>query len=100
MAKMYTGNTPPAEKGWLEIHICQDTDQTEWTVYRKPQSHTQEWADYKIVATGKVSRKANYWLSFNSRTEKFSLSRDLGILQANRPKLFSIIQHLCGIAAT
>lgn len=89
--KMYAGRIP--DEQWSQVGQCSD-DGVEWRVFSKPQDHSDEWLTYKIVANGRASGKANYWLARNNRTGQIGFARDYAIMQMNRPNLFRQVEGM------
>lgn len=90
--KMYTGKPELLleSDGWERMGSWVDKKENglEWIFFIKPQSHSQDWATYKVVANGKALRKANYWFGFNSRTDAFAFIKDISIMKENRMELY------------
>lgn len=87
--KMYKGQIPPSP--WAQVHRA-TVDGVEWLVFEKSQAHSDEWVTYKVVANGRASSKANYWMARNKTTGKIAFARDYAIMKTTRPELFSIVE--------
>ena len=94
MAKMYKGNIPDTGEGWDEIDRCMDKDSGEWILFGKKQDHDKNWWTVKIVANGRASSKANYWLAINIKTGQLGFSRDYVYMRENRPELHAQIETI------
>ncbi len=94
MAKMYMGNIPEVSEGWDEINRCMDKDSVEWLIFSKEQDHDKNWWTIKIVAKGRASSKANYWLAINIKTGQLGFSRDYVFMRENRPELHAQIETI------
>ena len=89
--KMYAGRTP--DEQWNQIGTATDHG-LEWRVYSKAQDHSNDWLTYKIVANGRASGKANYWLARNNKTGRIGFARDYYLLQTSRPELFAQVEGM------
>ena len=85
----YAGRHPSASDGWEQIGAFEG-----WKVYTKGQAHTDEWITCKVVADGRVERKANYWLTKNIKTGQCGFARDLAIMKNHRPELHQFVEGL------
>ncbi len=68
MVRTYSGRIPPAEDGWQLIESVKDNGQ-EWMVFQKPQTHSQEWKNYKVVVKGRAKKKQTIGLQEITRLE-------------------------------
>jgi len=89
--KIYAGNRPDENLGWKQIGSCKCKRGEEWLIYSRKQENSDVWETCKIVAAGMVGNKANYWFCFNRAEKKMAGSRDLALMQANRPDLYALI---------
>lgn len=94
MGKMYMGNMPDISEGWDEMAKCRDKDSVEWMLFRKKQDHNQDWWTIKIVANGRASSKANYWLAINVKTGEIGFARDYVYMRENRPELHAQVEAI------
>ena len=94
MGKMYKGNIPDTSEGWDEIDRCMDKDSVEWILFSKKQDHDKNWWNIKIVANGRASSKANYWLAINIKTGQLGFSRDYVYMRENRTELHAQIETI------
>ena len=90
----FKGNLPQADEGWMRIGGCKDSDKVEWIVFRRAQEHTPDWATYKVVANGRASAKANYWLVRNDKTGQIGFARDYVYMRDNRPALHAQVEAI------
>lgn len=92
MAKSYAGRVPNHNEGWRLVgKVYEEVD---WLVFRKEQAHSQEWATYKVVADGKATNKANYWLVRNDLTKQIGFARDFVLLREHRPKVHEYVENV------
>lgn len=89
MEKTYLGNHESEESGWSLLGYVGEDDGVRWAVYRKPQPSGQEWDYIKVVADGKVPKKANYWLSWNG--SRFGSGGDFLKMAQHRRELCSMV---------
>ena len=99
MVRTYSGRIPPAEDGWQLIESVKDNGQ-EWMVFQKPQTHSQEWKNYKVVVKGRAKKKANYWFARNHQTGKFAFSADYVNLKQHRPSLYDKVEKIINQVCT
>ena len=59
--KRYRGRKPVGPE-WAQIAVVDDAQR--WFVYIRPDV-SGDWATVKVVADGRASGKANYWLGWN-----------------------------------
>ena len=85
MERTYAGNHGAEADGWVKIGETSQIDGVAWSIYRKPQQNDGDWVNIKIVANGRVTRKANYWLSWNGK--RFGKVTDYERLEAHRIQL-------------
>jgi hypothetical protein len=91
--KSYWGKVPEADDGWKMVESVV-SEGTRWMVFEQPQAHTDEWFNYKIVADGKVQRKANYWLARSKRTGQIGFTRDYALLREHRPEVHAKVESM------
>lgn len=94
MGKMYAGNPPAVDEGWMQMGRCWDSDEVEWLVFGKSQDHTPDWVTIKISAKGRARNKANYWLVRNTNTGQIGFSRDYVYMRENRPELHAQVEAI------
>lgn len=92
--KMYLGNIPSADDGWMKIGEYVDGDKIEWLIFQKLQDHSAEWVTLKIAANGRAAGKANYWLAKNGKTGQIGFARDFAIMRDTRPGLHEQIEKI------
>lgn len=85
LKKVRKGN-PPQQKGWALWRRLLDAGH-EWHVYSK-QNDVEGWLNLKIIASGPLKGKANYWLSYNTTTNKIHKSADAKLLNEERTGLY------------
>jgi len=80
--RMRRGNAPPDG-----TRVAEHPDG--WVLYERYTADKggSTWSNMKLVMTGEITRKANYWLSFNLTTRQFCMNRDLRLLDTNEPGL-------------
>lgn len=93
MAKMYAGNIP-TEGGWEQVSKYNDHFGTEWLIFRRKQSHSEDWVNYKVVANGRTRNKANYWFTYNHASNRIGFSRDYMLMRENRPELYEHLEKM------
>lgn len=81
---MRAGN-PPADATFVAEHPAG------WALYARftAEKDKKNWINCKLVATGDVPHKANFWLSYCLEDERFCLNRDLQALDTLAPDLIS-----------
>lgn len=88
--RLYRGNAP-CTKSWMLIHRL-IVDGEVWAIYRKRIATDPYWMNIKLAAVGSVPFKGNYWLGWNTHSREFALTRDVFVLEDNRPGLFEELQ--------
>lgn len=88
--KEYQGNRPSPGDGWDHIDTI-EADGSQWLIFSKAQRNP-EWVFYKIVANGKVTKKANYWVTRNIMTGQLAFNRDIAVMREHRPDLHQKIE--------
>lgn len=88
--KCYQGNRPSSEEGWDHIDTV-EADGSQWLIFSKAQRNP-DWVFYKIVANGKVTQKANYWVTRNILTGQLAFNRDIAVMREHRPELHQKIE--------
>lgn len=89
------GNVPDLTEGWRAIHHTTDPhDKSQWTVFSRPQQQSADWETVKIIATERVTGKANFWLVKNIRTGQIGYARDYAMLRQQRPELHARIEFM------
>tara|TARA_R110000868_G_scaffold274808_3_gene534472 strand:+ start:522 stop:803 length:282 start_codon:yes stop_codon:yes gene_type:complete len=88
--KMYGGRIPDEADGWKLKAEIRDEDQ-KWFLFEKLQTHSDEWITYKVVADGKVEKKANYWVVKNIKTGRQAYPADMELMKQHRLNLFKQI---------
>lgn len=91
--KMYAGRRPDESEGWFFKTDIKDGEKT-WLIYQRPQSHNDEWVTYKVIADGRVEKKANYWVVKNIKTGQTAYPADMELMKQHRPNLFAKVQTL------
>ena len=91
--RSYRGNAPDPDLGWVMIRKIGIGDEL-WMIFRQAQAHSPDWANYKIVSTGLVKRKANYWLARNDATGQIGFSRDFAMMREHRPRLHTMVERV------
>lgn len=89
MEKTYFGNHGDGDDGWDRLGIVGRCDGVNWVAYRKEQPSGQEWDYIKVVADGRVPRKANYWLSWNG--SRFGTGGDFLKMAQHRQELCNMV---------
>ena len=89
MERTYFGNHESEETGWIRIGDVGKCDGVRWVIYRKAQPTSDEWDYIKVVADGRVPRKANYWLSWNGT--RFGMGGDFSKLAQHRKELCNMV---------
>jgi len=86
MEKSYEGNKPKTE-GWVKLENYDGVDGTwnVWVQHQQPES--RRWLTVKVFASGRVARKANYWVTKSLRTGYIGRFRDYAILRETRSDL-------------
>lgn len=80
---------------WKNLGYWVDQEnKEEWFVFLKDQQHGNDWVTLKVVANGRVQRKANYWFTRNNQNGKIGFSRDLAIMADHRPQLYSNVMRI------
>lgn len=74
--------------------VDKENGDTEWFVFFKHQKHNHDWITYKVVANGRVPRKANYWFARNKKTGQLGFAKDLASMSEHRPNLHSNIMRI------
>lgn len=92
--KKYKGQIPDSNDGWIKWSSFIDSDNVEWFAFRKHQSHSDTWLNFKICSNGMACSKANYWFCFDAETNEFGMARDLDHMKNNRPKMYEWILDL------
>ena len=92
MGKFYKGNAPVGEE-WVKVLSHIDKDKVEWFVFRKRQSHTNDWATYKVMANGNAEYKANYWFAKNEKTGQLGFARDMALMKAKHSELHMVVEN-------
>jgi hypothetical protein len=87
---MYGGRIPDEADGWKLKAEIRDEDQ-KWFLFEKLQAHSDEWITYKVVADGKVEKKANYWVVKNIKTGRQAYPADMELMKQHRLNLFKQI---------
>lgn len=91
--KMYGGRKPFEDDGWrLEKKIADENEQS-WLVFSKPQEHSNEWVTFKIVADGRVPKKANYWVVKNLKTRQIAFPADMAMMREHRKVLHEKVEQ-------
>ena len=85
--KTYGGRIPDETDGWKLKAEIRDEHQ-KWFLFEKSQAHTDEWVTYKVVADGRVEKKANYWVVKNVKTGQKAYPADMELMKQHRPNLF------------
>lgn len=85
--KMYGGRVPDEAEGWRLKAELKDGEQ-KWRLFEKPQAHSDDWVTYKVVAVGRVERKANYWMVKNTKTGQCAYPADMELMKQHRANLF------------
>jgi hypothetical protein len=93
MAKTYFGRIPNEEEGWSMVKSIEDDGQ-EWLVFKKSQEHSDDWNTYKVVAKGRVEKKANYWLVKNHVTGQLGFPADYVMMRQYRPNLHAQVEEI------
>jgi hypothetical protein len=95
MGKMYRGNVPKEEDGWVNVGTCYDIDNSiEWFVFSQAQKHSEDWQTYKIVVNGRAMNKANYWMVRNNNTGQIGFASDYAKMRSDRPHLHAKVESL------
>lgn len=85
--KMYGGRRPDEADGWkLKVEL-KDGEQ-KWLLFERCQAHSDDWVTYKVVADGRVERKANYWMVKNIKTGQQAYPADMELMKLHRVNLF------------
>ena len=66
-----------------------DDEKIQWFFFCRYQEHSTEWKTYKIVANGRVYKKANYWFAVNVITGQLAFSKDLEAMKTHRSRLYA-----------
>jgi hypothetical protein len=74
--------------------VDRENSNVEWFVFFKYQEHNNDWITYKVVANGRVPRKANYWFAKNKKTGQIGFAKDLASMSEHRPNLYSNIMKI------
>ena len=89
MERAYFGNHESEETGWIKLGDVEEGHGLKWTLYRKAQPTSDEWDYIKVVAYGRVAKKANYWLSWNG--SRFATGGDFMKLAQHRKELCNMV---------
>jgi len=90
--RSYEGNRPTGEEWtWIED---EDINHTKWSVFSKPAKNNSDWATIKVVANGKVERKANFWFAWNIKLGSFAAGRDAKIMEEHFTELFVFVKDI------
>ena len=83
--------------GWDHVGRWTDDDEKiQWFFFCRYQEHSTEWKTYKIVANGRVYKKANYWFAVNVITGQLAFSKDLEAKKTHRSRLYAkTMQIVC-----
>jgi hypothetical protein len=84
-SRLYTGNAPDSEWECVEIFPFENV---EWHLYLRDEVK-EGWYSYKLVSSGRVVNKANYWFGWNGG--RANNSRDWWRLGLNRPDLHASV---------
>jgi hypothetical protein len=90
---MYGGKKPLPEDGWDHRVDLIDENQQVWIVFSKPQDHSDEWMTYKVVANGRVPKKANYWVVKNIKTGQLAFPADIAMMREHRKVLHQQLEQ-------
>lgn len=94
MAKRYLGHKPRSSD-WKHLGPVEEGG-TRWLVYVRPDP-SSPWCSVKVVADGRVTGKANYWLGWNG--ERYSHQTDLPRLLSRDELLKGVTRLLCDFSA-
>jgi hypothetical protein len=85
--RMYDGNADLGHE-WECIEVL-NTSEATWLVFIRDQEHSDIWKTVKVVADGKVTRKANYWLAWDGK--KLAGTSDVKLMQSYRSELYGMV---------
>lgn len=85
--RKYKGNAPSGDE-WQLVGEAY-ADNVVWLIYEKAQDKSDEWFAVKVIADGFAFNKANYWTAVNKQTGQITMTRDMRIMEANRPELLT-----------
>lgn len=88
--RTYAGRIPCEDDGWRIKAEIMDGNQ-KWFLFERAQTHTEDWVTYKVVADGRVEKKANYWCVRNIVTGQNAYPTDMELMRQNRPNLFKLV---------
>lgn len=94
MARTYEGQIPPPDEGWKTEGQYKDADGVQWSLFVKRQDHSNQWLTCKVVANGRATKKANYWLVKNIETGKIGFARDYATMKQSRPELHAYVERV------
>ena len=86
------------ESGAWDHAACwtDEDEKIQWFFFCRYQEHSTEWKTYKVVANGRVYKKANYWFAVNVITGQIAFSKDLEAMKTHRNRLYTkTMQIVC-----
>lgn len=87
--RMVKGNPPECGGDWFWLEPVVDDAGTRWLIDHRPDPSEDRWHTIKVYADGRAQRKANFWFGWNG--ERTNRSRDLGVMEQQRPDLYRLV---------
>ena len=88
------GRAPKKENGWYMLNRIVMDGSEPWDVWRQRMNPDNGWINIKVFATGRVARKANYWLGYNWWEKRWADNVDDRSIRQHRPTLFKRTRQL------
>lgn len=90
MVKNWRGNLDMSEE-WSRFPETCDDDGVRWVLFWKA-THSS-LINVKIAADGRAKNKANYWFTIRRSDGAVVMSRDLPLMEENRPELLKAVRE-------
>jgi hypothetical protein len=87
--KMFESDEWEHQATWVD----DDEGGIKWFVFSKRQPHSESWRTYKVVANGRVTKKANYWFAYDHDSGWLAFANDVMAMQKYRPKMYAFLMN-------